>query len=115
MKGRWKYAKKEGIPYQNRSVKKPTSVKVKREKQGIRINWDKNEDASGYVIYRSEEKNGKYRRVKQIKKASKSTWMDKDANKGLTYFYKVRAYRTVTNTKLYSRYSKLIVVKSLLK
>lgn len=111
----WKYAKKEGIPYQNRSVKKPASVKGKRERQGIRISWDKNEDASGYVIYRSEEKNGKYRRVKQIKKASKSTWMDKDAQKGLTYFYKVCSYRTVANTKLYSQYSKLIVVKSLLK
>lgn len=57
----------------------------------VTLTWKKTKGASGYVIYRSTKKNGKYVKVKDIKKG-KTTSCTLKHPLGKTYYYKVKAY-----------------------
>lgn len=85
-------------------------------KNFISVNWKKVKGVDGYVIYRAREdgwKNPeelKYEKVKTIKKASTTSWLDKGTDgKGLEfntcYYYKVRAYKQSKGKRIYSAYS----------
>lgn len=69
------------------------------------LTWKKVSGASGYYIYRCETKKGKYKRVLKVKDGSAvQAYVDGQEN-GKTYYYKVRAYRTVDKKKKFSAYS----------
>ncbi len=69
------------------------------------LTWKKVSGASGYYIYRCETKKGKYKRVLKVKNGSAvQAYVDGQEN-GKTYYYKVRAYRTVDKKKKFSSYS----------
>lgn len=76
----------------------------------IKVSYDKVDGASGYQIYRSTSKNGKYSLVKTTTSLS---YLDKNKTTGKTYYYKVRAYRTISGTKYYGSYSTIgsVIVK----
>ncbi len=75
-----------------------------REGKKVELNWKKVEGASGYVIYRATSKNGTYEKVKTV--SSKNLkWTDSSLKNGKTYYYKVRAYRTVSGSNVYGSYS----------
>ncbi|MBQ9942336.1 MAG: hypothetical protein IJP03_04940, partial [Christensenellaceae bacterium] len=57
--------------------------------------------ASGYVIYRSTTKSGGYKAVKTITSGSTVTFTNSGLTAGKTYYYKVKAYRTVSGSKVY--------------
>ena len=65
---------------------------------------------TGYEIYMSTSKNGTYTLVGTT---SNKSFSKGNLTKGKTYYFKVRAYRSVDNTKIYSSYStvKSIVCK----
>jgi len=67
-----------------------------------KLSWKAVSGAKGYVVYRSTSKNGTYTRVG-------STFLTSYTNSSLvsgkTYYYKVRAYRYVGSTVVYSKYS----------
>lgn len=107
----WNYAKKEGIKVSSRLVKEPAAVKAEKTKAGIQLNWKSNEDASGYMIYRSSG-NGKFTKAGQVPKSSRERWTDKRAVKGKTYDYKVRAYRDLGKTRIYSKDSQTVHIKN---
>jgi len=72
------------------------------------LTWKKVAGASGYMIYRCDTKNGKYKKVFDVKgSASVQAYVGGQEN-GKTYFYKVRAYRTVDKKKKYSAYSNIM-------
>ena len=89
----------------------PQRVKAKAGKKRAAIRWKKVSGASGYKVYRSAKKNGKYKAVKTIKKQRTVAFTNKKLKKGKTYYYKVRAYRTVKGKKVYSPYSKAVKAK----
>ena len=89
----------------------PQRVKAKAGKKRAAIRWKKVSGASGYKVYRSAKKNGKYKAVKTIKKQRTVTFTNKKLKKGKTWYYKVRAYRTVKGKKVYSPYSKAVKAK----
>lgn len=62
--------------------------------------------ADGYRVYRSTSKNGKYELIKEIKNIEELEFNDK-TKKGYTYYYKVRSYKVVGDSKVYSPYSKI--------
>ncbi len=66
------------------------------------ITWDKVSGASGYKIYRATSKSGTYSLIKTTKEAS---FENVKLTQGKTYYYKVRAYRTVNGKTIYSAYS----------
>ena len=57
----------------------------------ITLKWDrvKTINYSGYAIYRSTSKNGKYKKIADVKKLSTVTFTDKNLKAGTTYYYKV--------------------------
>lgn len=79
------------------------------------IKWKRISGASGYVIYRSTSKNGKYVNVATIKKAGTTSYTDKELTTGNTYYYKIKAYRNSSGKKVYGGYSNIDSVKLTLK
>ena len=68
-------------------------------------NYDNGLKPNGYEIYRSED--GKtYKKIKTLKNVTKYT--DKTVKAKNTYYYKVRAYRTISGKKVYGAYSERV-------
>lgn len=97
-------------PSDEMTVKKVTLSSVKSSKAGYaKLKWKKVSGANGYEIYYSAEKNGTYKKLKTITKAKTNTYTKKKLASGKTYYFKLRAYKTVDGKKVYGKYS---VVKS---
>lgn len=88
------------------SVTPPTIKKPKAAPKKIKLSWSKVDKATGYIIYRSKTRDGKYKSIKTITKNSILTYTDKNLKKG-KYFYKIRAYRKKNGKKEYSNYSNI--------
>lgn len=70
---------------------KVTAVQVKGKKK-VTVKWKKVKKASSYLIYRSEGKKGKWKKIAAVKKKKGTVYRDsKKLKKGKTYFYKVVA------------------------
>lgn len=82
-----------------------TTVSLKAGKKKATVSWKKVSGASGYKIYRSTKKSSGYKCVKTITKGSTVKYTNKSLKSKKTYYYKVRAYRTVSGKKVYSSYS----------
>ena len=76
-----------------KATPKAKKLKVKAKKKAGRtvLSWKKVKGATGYKVYRSTKKNGKYKKVKTITKKSLVTFKAKKSNK--KYYYKVVAYK----------------------
>ena len=90
----------------------PTSFKVKAGKKSAAVSWKKVSGANGYVVYRSTKSKSGFKAVKTITKGSTVKYTNKSLKKGKTYYYKVRAYRTVNKKRVYSSYTKALKVKA---
>lgn len=73
--------------------------------KSIKVTWKNVSGASGYKLYRSTKKNGSYKLVKTVKGSKTVKYTNKKLKKGTTYFYKVRAYKTVGKKTVYGSYS----------
>lgn len=89
-----------------------TTVKLVAGKRQIKVQWNKVSGASGYVIMRSTKKTSGFRTVKTIKKGSTVSYVNKKLKKGKRYYYKIRAYRTVSGKKIYGSYSEVKTTRS---
>lgn len=92
----------------SKAYPKPAKVKItsiKSTVKGAKLYWKKVAGASGYVIYRSESKTGKYTKIKEIKKQTKISYNNTGLLKGKTYYYKVMAYRNMSGIYVYGKYS----------
>lgn len=84
----------------------PTISSVsKSSATALKVTWGKIGGASGYVLYRSTSEKGTYSKVATITSGKTVTYTDKKRSCGKTYYYKVRAYRTVKGKKYYGSYS----------
>ncbi len=61
----------------------------------VQIKWEKSEKGSGYYIYRATSKDGKYSKIKTITSVGTTSYKDKKAKPGKTYFYKIVPYYSV--------------------
>ncbi len=87
----------------------PGSVKVtSASSTKAKVSWNKVSGASGYEVYRSTKKDSGYKRVKTT---SSTSWTNSSLKKGTTYYYKVRAYKTVNGKKVYGAYSSVKSIK----
>ena len=80
----------------------PKLTVVSRTTSSVNLSIKKSAGATGYQIYRSEQKNGTYKKIKTIKTL---TYKDKDIINNSAYFYKVRAYKKVNDKNVFSSYS----------
>ena len=79
-------------------------IKLSAGKKKATVTWNKISGAGGYEVYRATSKNGKYTKAATVK-AGKTTYTDAKLKAKKTYYYKVRAYKTVKGKKVYTGYS----------
>lgn len=73
-----------------RFLSAPKLGDIKSSKSGITINWAEVKGASGYVVYRKAD-SGKYKELVTVEGKATVKYLDKSAEKGTTYSYRVYA------------------------
>ena len=66
------------------------------------IQWDKDKQASGYVIYMATKKDGEYKRVKKIRKNKITEYTVKKLNPNKMYYFKICSYKKIDGKNYYS-------------
>ena len=79
-------------------------------KKKVAIKWGKVTGASGYEVFMSTSKSGKYKGIKSANQKT-YTFTKTGLTKGKTYYFKVRTYKKVNGKKVYSTYSSIKSVK----
>ena len=75
----------------------------------VHINWTKDNNADGYVIYRSTSKNGKYTQIATVGKYS--NYLDATVANNKTYYYKIVAFQGSGKDRVYSQESDVKSIK----
>ena len=73
----------------------------------VSLKWDSCVGVTGYEVYRTTTKTGTYTKVATVKTTS---YKNTGLKSGETYYYKVRAYKTVGSTKIYGNYSAVYTI-----
>ncbi|MGM9533478.1 fibronectin type III domain-containing protein, partial [Intestinibacter sp.] len=93
-------------------VTKPLTPKVTLSStvsRSIKVSWTNcSTKATGYEVYMATSKSGTY---KLIKTTTSKSYTKTGLTKGKTYYFKVRAYRTVSGEKIYGNYSTVKYIK----
>ena len=94
---------KAGVP----TLTRPATPSVSRaSKTYVKVKWKGISGETGYQVYRASSLNGKYSRVKSVKMASaKYPYAKIKTKRKVTYYYKVRAYKTIGGRTVYSSFS----------
>lgn len=87
-------------------LRKTTTVAGKR----VRLRWNKIKGSNGYQIWVKSSPKGKYILEKKINGVNKISFTTKKLKNG-KYFFKIRAYKTIKNVKVYGKYSKPKVIR----
>ena len=66
------------------------------------IYWEKDKQASGYVVYKATKKDGEYKKVKRIKKNSITQYIVKKLNPNKIYYFKILSYKTIEGKNYFS-------------
>ena len=94
------------------ALSKAAGVKAKNSKgKKAAVSWKKVSGASGYEVYRSTKKKAGFKKITTIKKNGTVKYTNKKLKKGKTYYYKIKAYRTVNSKKVYASFSNTAKVK----
>ncbi len=109
--GKVSYGDFSSVVSANTMLKQASALKVKsNKKRQVKITWKKAKGVTGYKIYRSTKKNGKYKKVATVS-FRKAYWVDKKLKTGKKYYYKIQTYKKVKGKAIYSNYSKIKSVK----
>lgn len=85
------------------------SVKIKsvtaKSYHSVAIQWKKASGVSGYQVYRSVSKSKGYERIATVKSAKTVQYTDEEVTTGKKYYYKVRAYLSEDEEKVYGEFS----------
>lgn len=65
------------------------------------LKWYAVDDADGYKIYRSFSPNGAYRQIATVK-GNKLMYVDRASRPGITYYYKISAYKSASSCAVIS-------------
>ncbi len=92
-----------GLQYSG--ITDPNATLMARNSTTLRVEWDEQDAADGYIVYRSTTKKGTYTRIGKVTDAN--YFDDNNCTIGQEYYYKVRAYRRFNGATLFSEYSKI--------
>ncbi|MCM1364413.1 MAG: fibronectin type III domain-containing protein [Faecalibacterium sp.] len=87
-----------------------TTLTVTAGSKQAKLSWKK-VTGSGYVIYMATSKNGSYKNIATFISSENQTYTHKKLTSGKTYYFKIRAYKTVGKTRVYGAYSEPKAVK----
>ncbi len=91
------------------TLKKVSGVKAARNGSKVKVSWTNINGESGYQISRSTKKTGTS--IVKTYSTTSGKYYNVSATKGKTYYYKVRAYKTVNGTKTYGPWSSVVKYK----
>lgn len=87
---------------------RPVITCTERTASKVRLAWKEVKRATRYYVYRSKEKDGKYKLIGSTKKLA---YTDKTVKSGKTYYYKIfAAGKNKKGKRIYSKYSKILEV-----
>ena len=91
---------------------RPNTPKVNFSSKNGKVTFNVKKDSAttGYKIYMSTSKNGKYTRIRTLDKNVKS-YTKKGLKANKTYYFKIRAYRTVNGQQIFSNYTEVLSIK----
>ena len=94
------------LTVQAAGVAKPTKLSAKaNDNVSITLQWTAAKKVSGYQVYTAGSKSGKYT---LLATTSAAKYTHSNLKSGKTYYYKVRAYKTVKKKKRYSGYTAVV-------
>lgn len=105
------YAKKSGSARSKKISKiikisttsKPNKVKASAKgTSSVKVSWKSVKGASGYYVYQSDKKNGKYKKVATVKNGSSTSKTVNSLSLNKTYYFKIKAYTYGKKTSAYS-------------
>ncbi len=70
----------------------------------VTLSWKKTSGATGYEIYMSNAKNGKYKKVATVQGGSNCSYTKPSLERNMIYYFKVRAFSKIGNRVTYSKY-----------
>lgn len=94
-------------PEKNVKVKTPVIKSAKAGARKVKLTYGRVKGASGYVVYMSKSKKGKFSKKAVVKSGKTTNVTIKKLKKGRTYYFKMKAYSLVNGKKVYSKYSKV--------
>ena len=74
----------------------------------LAVEWDEQEDARGYLVYRSEKKNSGYKKIATVTGGYNTSYVDTGLALNKDYYYKVKAYRKIDGVTYYSAESRIL-------
>ena len=87
----------------------PTKVIASRtSSKSIKLTWNGVTGANGYEVYKSNSNNGSY---SLLTRTSSLYYTNLNLVTGRTYYYKMRSYRTVGTSKVYSNWTVVVYAK----
>lgn len=85
-----------------------SNMTISSKKRAASIKWNATAGTSGYQIVYAKSGSSSY---KSLGTTTKTSFTKKGLQKGKTYYFKVRAYKTIKGVKQYGEYSKKIKIK----
>lgn len=86
----YSFGKAEAV--QAAALKAPKLSKVTQVNKSVKVTWKKSKGATGYYVCRKVG-NGSWKKIKTVKGASTTSYVDKKVKSGTTYYYTVKAYK----------------------
>jgi len=88
----------------------PANFKAARySSTSIKLTWNPVAGATGYVLYKY---NASTKTYTQLKTLTATSYINTGLTKGVTYYYKVRAYRTVSGVNIYGNPTTAVSAKT---
>lgn len=94
---------------------------VPKAPSGLRVNktggktatlrWKKVKGATGYVLYRSNKKNGRYKKIKMLKKGKLISYRNKLPKSGKKFYFYVQSVRKIKGKTYVSKKSRIISIR----
>lgn len=110
--GRYLTGETSGVVSVKTVLSRPSGVKARAGVKKATVSWKKTAGAAGYKVYRSTKKSSGYKLVKTVKSSRTTSFSNTKLAKKKTYYYKIKAYRTVDGRNVYSSYSSAVKVKT---
>ncbi len=86
------------------------SLSATAGRTSVTLDWDEVDGAEKYQIYRYNSETEKYERIKIV---TGTSYTDSALTSGATYKYKIRGYYPKDDGYVYTKYSKVITIKTL--
>ena len=90
---------------------KPTIKSATTKNNSVTLKWNRVTGSTGYEIWMSTEKTKGYKKITTITKASTLSYTKKSLSKNKTYYFKIKAYKTIDGKKVYGAYSDIKQIK----